>query len=200
MRTWIMVLLTAAAISLAVQAGGSAAQGAAQLNPKAQSNYITDLANVSGIFGSGRMEDVNITYVSTGFDRYVEVVNEGTSPMDLTGWRLVNSQGIPYIFPDGFVLAPGGKARIHDDLGHDSAEDLYTNSATNLIDPQSDIITLVSDADATASKYSYPGPAPKSNLLTAPILVNASNPAARQPGRESGRGPVLVSQPGTAAD
>jgi len=196
MRTWIMVLLAAAAISLAIQAGSSSAQGAAQLNPKAQSNYVTDLANVSSIFGSGRTEDVNITYVSTGSDRYVEVANEGTSPLDMTSWRLGNSQDVFYIFPEGFVLAPGEKIKVHDELGPNSATDLYTNSITNLIDPQSDVITLMTDVGATVSKYSYPGPAPKSNLWTTPVLVNASNPAARQPGK----GPVLVSSPGTAAD
>jgi hypothetical protein len=196
MRTWIVVLLAAAAISLAIQAGGSAAQGADQLNPKAQSNYVTDLANVSSIFGSGRTEDVNIIYVSTGFDRYVEIANEGTSPLDMTDWRLVNSQDVFYIFPEGFVLAPGEKIKVHDELGPNSATDLYTNSIINLIDSQSDVITLMTDVEATASKYSYPGPAPKSNMWTAPVLVNASNPAARQPGK----GPVLVSPPGTAAD
>jgi hypothetical protein len=195
MRTWIVLILAVAAISLAIQAGSSAAQGAAQLNPKAQSNYVTDLANTSGIFGSGRTGGVNITYVSTGFDRYVEVANEGTSPVDMNGWRLVNSQDVFYIFPEGFVLAPGETVKVHDELGPDSATDMYTNSITNLIDPQSDIITLMTDVGATASKYSYPGPAPKSNPWTAPVLVNASNPAARQPGK----GPVLVSQPGTAA-
>jgi len=45
---------------------------------------------------------------------YVEIGNQGSTPQDLTGWRIHSVVGDQwYSFPSGFALAPGGTIRIH---------------------------------------------------------------------------------------
>lgn len=59
-------------------------------------------------------------------DEWVEVRNNGQSPLELTGWRLRDeSSSNRFEFPAGFVLDAGAQVRVHSGCGPDSATALY---------------------------------------------------------------------------
>lgn len=55
---------------------------------------------------------------------WVEITNQGTSPVDLTGYTLKDEANHIYTFGP-FQLAPGAKVRLHSGRGRDSKRDLY---------------------------------------------------------------------------
>jgi hypothetical protein len=40
-------------------------------------------------------------------DEFVEIINRGTGPMDLSNWSLADSVSVRHVFPDGLVLGAG---------------------------------------------------------------------------------------------
>jgi endonuclease YncB( thermonuclease family) len=59
-------------------------------------------------------------------EEWVEVVNRGGRPVDLTGWGVRDeSASHRYRFPDGFRLGAGSTVRLRTGCGRDSATDLH---------------------------------------------------------------------------
>lgn len=59
-------------------------------------------------------------------EEWIEVVNTGQRPVDLTGWGVQDeSASHRYDFPDGFRLAPGAGVLVRTGCGTDSATDLH---------------------------------------------------------------------------
>lgn len=59
-------------------------------------------------------------------EEWVEVVNTGGRPVDLTGWGVQDeSASHRYEFPDGFRLAPGAGVLVRTGCGRDTATDLH---------------------------------------------------------------------------
>jgi len=59
-------------------------------------------------------------------DEWIDVSNTGTSPADLTGWRVRDeSSSHRFSFPGAFSLGPGATVRIHSGCGSDSDADLF---------------------------------------------------------------------------
>lgn len=59
-------------------------------------------------------------------EEWIEVVNTGQRPVDLTGWGLQDeSASHRYDFPDGFRLAPGAGVLVRTGCGTDTATDLH---------------------------------------------------------------------------
>jgi micrococcal nuclease len=57
---------------------------------------------------------------------WIEVVNTGPTPVDLTGWGVKDeSASHRFAFPDGFRLRAGAVVRIHTGCGSASATDLF---------------------------------------------------------------------------
>ncbi|MDJ1132905.1 lamin tail domain-containing protein [Streptomyces iconiensis] len=55
----------------------------------------------------------------TQADEYVEVVNRGTAPADISGWVLgADDAGQDFTFPAGTVLQPGQRIRIYTNQNH----------------------------------------------------------------------------------
>ncbi|HNR57715.1 MAG: lamin tail domain-containing protein [Methanothrix sp.] len=96
-------------------------------------------AEEDGVYGVG-IE--NVSWV----DEWVEISNLGESAQDLTGWTLKDEQNHTYSFPEGFVLAAGGRVLVHTGVGDDSATDLYMNLGTPIWNNGGDLATLM-DAD-----------------------------------------------------
>lgn len=44
---------------------------------------------------------------SSADDEFIEVINHGTTPADLSGWSLADSVAVRHVFPEGLVLPPG---------------------------------------------------------------------------------------------
>jgi micrococcal nuclease len=59
-------------------------------------------------------------------DEWVELRNEGSAAVDLTGWRVRDeSASNRFDFPDGFTLAPGSEVRIRSGCGAPTATELF---------------------------------------------------------------------------
>jgi hypothetical protein len=86
-------------------------------------------------------------------DEWVELVNDGASPLDLTGWSVRDESATHrYRFPTGFTLPPGATVRLHTGCGGDTATHLYwcnqgsavwNNSGDTVfvLDPHGNIVT-----------------------------------------------------------
>ncbi|HDN17806.1 MAG TPA: DUF1669 domain-containing protein [Candidatus Bathyarchaeota archaeon] len=57
-------------------------------------------------------------------DEYVVIWNRGTSPVDMTGWRLKDRAGHTFTFPS-FVLGPNKKVAIYTGSGTNTSTKLY---------------------------------------------------------------------------
>lgn len=167
-----------------------------QINPGAKSTYVTQLANVSEIFGSNKAEGLNITNVNTVGNRWIEITNEGIAAWNMSGWRLVNRENTTYVFP-AFGLESGSIARVHEGSGISAGMDLYTNSTEPLFNNSGDMITLLDPVGETAATYTIFGNVSAAAPGAAPVSANATAAGlARSPGTE----PVLITPatPGAA--
>ncbi|MBQ4839337.1 MULTISPECIES: lamin tail domain-containing protein [Pseudoalteromonas] len=79
------------------------------------------------LYGDAAHEDVQISQVNfDGLeakkegDEFVEVANNGSATIDLTGWQLVGDKGQLFAFHDGALLKPAGIIRIYTNQYHPS--------------------------------------------------------------------------------
>ena len=96
----------------------------------------------------------------TEADEYVEIVNLGSGPQDLAGWKLVDiADGSPtFPFPS-YILNPGEVVRvytneIHEEWGGFSfgrGSAIWTNKTS-----EADSAGLFDEAEALVSQKSYP--------------------------------------------
>jgi hypothetical protein len=146
-----------------------------QILPNATSTYVTQLANVSAIFETNRAFNVNITNVGIMGDEFIQVTNEGSVPVNLTGWMLtVAGTNFAYTFPQ-VVLPIGNSMRVHAGPGMSTPRDLYLNLTQPVLNDTSDVVTLFSSEGTMIARYTYPGG--PSGLVAAPEI-------ARTPGTE----------------
>jgi len=130
--------------------------------------YLCGLAILSVIFAlllgaaaaadapvSARVNAAKIIGVSyQGEDQWVEIANEGTGSMDLTGWVLINAKDQMYSFPASFTLKAGSLVRVHSGKGSNTAFDLFNSSL--VWNEKGDTATLKDAAGTVASEYNYP--------------------------------------------
>ncbi|HEY3141132.1 MAG TPA: lamin tail domain-containing protein [Acidimicrobiales bacterium] len=85
---------------------------------------------------------------------YVVIVNDGSTPVDMTGWKLRDdSTRNRFWFPDGFVLQPGHQVTVHAGHGDNSADALYwkrrnpvwdnTRDMALLLDPNGNAVSVM---------------------------------------------------------
>ncbi len=162
----------------------------AQINPGAKTTYVSQLANVSAIFGLNKAEGMNITRVNTVGNKWVEIANVGIATWNMSGWKLTNRKNTTYVFPV-FNLTSGSTVRVHEGAGKSSGTDLYTNNTMPLFNNSGDMITLLDPAGERAAVYTISGnvSVPTTAPVTTPALVNAT---VKSPGTQ----PVLIT-PGT---
>ena len=87
--------------------------------------------------------DLVITGIVTGKsgldlnEQTVTIVNQGSTPVVMSGWRLVspkNDHADVYYFPQGFVLDGGAKVVVHAGQGFDGGGSLFMRRVTWLFD------------------------------------------------------------------
>jgi len=156
----------------------SPASRGAQILPNATSTYVTQLANVSAIFETNEAVNINITNVGITGDEFIQVTNEGSVPLNLSGWALTAGPDFNYTFPQA-VLPVGNSLRVHPGIGMSTPTDLYLNLAQPVLDDSTDVVTLFNSEGTMISRYTYPaGP---SGQAASPGMV-------RSPGTE----PILL--------
>jgi hypothetical protein len=109
-------------------------------------------ADVSVSVGTDITKIINVNYL--GVDQWVEVANEGTGSMDLTGWTLMNMENQTYSFPANFILKAGSIVKVHADKGNNTATDLF--NSTLIWNKEGDTSTLKDATGKIVSEYEYP--------------------------------------------
>jgi hypothetical protein len=95
---------------------------------------------------------IGVNYM--GADQWVEIANEGTGSMNLTGWTLMNMKNQTCSFPAGFTLNAGSIVEVHTGKGDNTAADLF-NSAL-VWDKRGDTAILKDATGKIVSEYKYP--------------------------------------------
>lgn len=95
---------------------------------------------------------IGVNYL--GFDQWVEIANEGTGSMNLTGWTLMNMENQTYSFPANFALKAGTLVRVHAGKGNNTAADLF--NSTLHWNKEGDTATLMDATGEIVSEYKYP--------------------------------------------
>jgi hypothetical protein len=88
-------------------------------------------------------------------EEWVEFRNDGTEPVDMTGYIISDAEGWEFFMPDGFTLGAGESFRLHTGDGEYGPDHLYWDVQSAVWDADSDTIT-VTDADGNrVIKYAY---------------------------------------------
>ena len=109
-------------------------------------------ANAPVSVGTDITKIIGVNY--QGVDQWVEIANEGTGSMNLTGWTLMNMENQTYSFPANFALKAGTIVRVHAGKGNNTAADLF--NSTLLWNKEGDTATLMDATGEIVSEYKYP--------------------------------------------
>ncbi|WP_435335900.1 lamin tail domain-containing protein [Haloarchaeobius sp. TZWWS8] len=88
-------------------------------------------------------------------DEYVVFVNDGSRPVDMSGWTVTDAAGNSYTVPAGFTLAAGASVTLHTGSGEDTATDLYWNSGSAIWNNDGDTVTVQTDNGETVLEEAY---------------------------------------------
>ncbi|MEC4015381.1 lamin tail domain-containing protein [Streptomyces sp. H27-D2] len=92
----------------------------------------------------------------TQADEYVEIVNRGTAPADISGWVLgADDPGQDFTFPPGTVLQPGQRIRIYTNEDHPQWGGFKYGSARPLWNDKGDAAKLRDTGGKLVSEYRY---------------------------------------------
>lgn len=95
---------------------------------------------------------ISVDYL--GVDQWVEIANQGTGLIDLSGWSLATREDQSYTFPANFTLKPGSTAMVHSGSGSNTSSNLYDSSLD--WNELGDTATLKDAAGRIISEYNYP--------------------------------------------
>ena len=162
-RLAILSVLVALSIGMVV-----AASNVANISNKTVSTSNKITSNI----GAGQTIKISITGITyLGVNQFATIANQGTSNVNLTGWKLMDKENQTYSFPASFSLKPNAVVRVHSESGRSTIADLYNSSLTwNM---NGDTGTLKDASGKVISQYSYPAKAavktPAKNLT--PVTV-----------------------------
>ena len=91
-------------------------------------------------------------------DEYVEIVNLGSGPQDLAGWRLVDiADGSPSYEFGSYVLEPGASIRVYTDEIHSEWGGFsFGRGSAAWANTQPDTAGLFDESDLLISQMTYP--------------------------------------------
>lgn len=118
-----------------------------------------------GAASNGTIEVGEIHYDAAGNDNdnlndeWVELINSGNAPVDLTGWSVKDeSASHRYRFPHGFSLAEGQTVRLHTGCGQDAATSLYwCNQGSAVWNNSGDTVFVIDPNGNVVASESYTG-------------------------------------------
>jgi hypothetical protein len=108
-------------------------------------------ANAPVSVGTNINRIIGVNYL--GMDQWIEIANEGTGSMNLTGWTLMNMENQTCSFPANFTLEAGSIVKVHAGKGNNTATDLY-NSAL-VWNRKGDTANLKDTTGKIVSEYKY---------------------------------------------
>lgn len=86
---------------------------------------------------------------------YALVSNHGTTPLDLSGWRLCDAVLHCFVFPDGASIGPGGDLRVHTGSGRDNLRALYMGRDHPMWANWADVATLTDRVGEVRARCSW---------------------------------------------
>ena len=118
-------------------------------------------------------------------DNWIEIANEGTGSMKLTGWTLMNTENQTCSFPANFILKADSIVKVHAGKGNNTATDLY-NSAL-VWNRKGGTATLKDATGKIVSEYNYPKKvsAPGNETKIKPIFLPNTFSISGQAGYKS---------------
>lgn len=115
-------------------------------------NYSESSNSPSGGGGDSDLIVSNIHAEAAGNDHenlngeYIELTNEGSSSIEMTGWTLADDADHTFYFPSGFTLESGESVTIYSGSGSNSDTELYWGSGRAIWNNSGDTI-IVTNAD-----------------------------------------------------
>jgi hypothetical protein len=101
----------------------------------------------------------DLRYLGTGQgqpDEYVEILNKGAGPQDLTGWVVeCKTTGHSFPFPAGTVIQPGQRFRVHTNETHQEYGGFSFASSQEVWRDQGGIARLVADDGFVVDQFPY---------------------------------------------
>lgn len=92
----------------------------------------------------------------TQADEYVEIINRGTAPGDISGFVLgADDRGQDFTFPPGTVLQPGRRIRVYTNEVHPEWGGFNYGSGRPIWNDKGDSAALVDPAGNRVSTYGY---------------------------------------------
>ena len=88
-------------------------------------------------------------------DEYIELTNEGSSSIEMTGWTLSDEANHVYDFPSGFTLEPGDSVTIYTGSGSDSDPQLYWGSGSAVWNNGGDTVIVTNNDGETVIQREY---------------------------------------------
>jgi hypothetical protein len=120
-------------------------------------------ADIVAIFARAGVPDVAITTVRfkggvkyTQADEYVEIVNRGTAPADISGWVLgADDAGQDYRFPPGTILQPGQRIKVYTNEVHPESGGFNYGIKRPIWNDKGDAAKLRDTSGDLVSEYAY---------------------------------------------
>jgi endonuclease YncB( thermonuclease family) len=94
---------------------------------------------------------------STLNDEWVDVSNDGSTILDMSGFTLADEAGNTYTFPDSFGLDAGATVRVHTGDGTDTTTDLYWGRGSGVWNNDGDTAYVFDDNERQAATSSGSG-------------------------------------------
>lgn len=84
-------------------------------------------------------------------DEWVDISNDGSSILDMSGYTLEDEAGYTYTFPDSFALDAGATVRVHTGDGTDTTTDLYWGRGSGVWNNDGDTAYVFDDNQRLAA-------------------------------------------------
>jgi hypothetical protein len=134
-----------AAVTAPAVTPASTATNPPAANPQVQDNKTVQITSINADGKNGNAEP----------DEYVEITNQGTEPVDITDWTLLDTSGSDAYKWENYVLDPGKSIRVYTNEVHNDTGGFSFNSAGAIWRNGGDVAEL-RDADGElVSRFAY---------------------------------------------
>jgi micrococcal nuclease len=87
-------------------------------------------------------------------DEYITIRNGGATPVDLTGWQILDDGTVAFVFP-GMTLPPGVQVIVHSGSGSPEGKELFIGSGVPILNNDAGTLILRDQDGAERSRFSW---------------------------------------------
>ncbi|MDJ0836387.1 MAG: lamin tail domain-containing protein [Acidobacteriota bacterium] len=140
-----------------------------QVTPRERADFISDEVNIPAVLISELHTDPDPSEgdangdgnISSTQDEFVEIVNPGFEPVDISGWTISDAVGTRFTFPADTILPPREAAVVFSggtptgDFGNAGANGLVFTAGSLGLNNSGDTVTLADAGGVTVQAVSY---------------------------------------------